>query len=107
MPRDSMNTNTVVQKKIVIHEEYRGFTFNKLYIKKQLLNIMKINFRGHSTPILFYILWVSFSEYFLIRYLLHLCFKCYPENTLYPPPALLPNPPTPTPGPGIPLYWGI
>jgi hypothetical protein len=31
-----------------------------------------------------------------IRYFLHLHFKCYPESTLYPPPALLPYPPTPT-----------
>jgi hypothetical protein len=30
-----------------------------------------------------------------IRYFLHLHFKCYPESPLYPPPALLPNPPTP------------
>jgi hypothetical protein len=32
---------------------------------------------------------------FFIRYFLHLHFKCYPESPLYPPPALLPNPPTP------------
>jgi hypothetical protein len=31
-----------------------------------------------------------------IRYFLHLHFKCYPESPLYPPPVLLPNPPTPT-----------
>jgi hypothetical protein len=30
-----------------------------------------------------------------IRYFLHLQFTCYPESPLYPPPALLPNPPTP------------
>ena len=30
-----------------------------------------------------------------IRYFLHLHFKCYPECPLYPPHALLPNPPTP------------
>ena len=30
-----------------------------------------------------------------IRYFLHLYFKCYPESSLYPPPALLPYPPTP------------
>ena len=33
---------------------------------------------------------------FFIRYFLHLHFKCYPESPLYPPPALLPYPPTPT-----------
>jgi hypothetical protein len=39
----------------------------------------------------------SFSFFlFLIRYFLHLHFKCYPESPLYPPPTLLPNPPTPT-----------
>jgi hypothetical protein len=31
-----------------------------------------------------------------IRYFLHLHFKCYPKSPLYSPPALLPNPPTPT-----------
>jgi hypothetical protein len=30
-----------------------------------------------------------------IRYFLHLHFKFYPKTPLYPPPALLPNPPTP------------
>jgi hypothetical protein len=29
------------------------------------------------------------------RYFLYLHFKCYPQRLLYPPPALLPNPPTP------------
>jgi hypothetical protein len=33
---------------------------------------------------------------FFIRYFLHLYFKCYPESSLYCPPALLPYPPTPT-----------
>jgi hypothetical protein len=34
---------------------------------------------------------------FLIRYFLHLHFKCYPKSPLYPPlPHLLPYPPTPT-----------
>jgi hypothetical protein len=32
---------------------------------------------------------------FVIRYFLHLHFKCYPPNPLYPSPALLPNTPTP------------
>jgi hypothetical protein len=32
--------------------------------------------------------------FFLIRYFLHLHFKCYPESPLYAPPP--PNPPTPT-----------
>jgi hypothetical protein len=30
---------------------------------------------------------------FFIRYFLHLHFKCYPESPLFPPLALLPNPP--------------
>jgi hypothetical protein len=33
------------------------------------------------------------SSFFLIRYFLHLCFKCYPENPLYPP--------TPCPAPQL------
>jgi hypothetical protein len=37
----------------------------------------------------------SFSLSFLIRYFLHLHFKCYPESPLYFPPTLIPNPPTP------------
>jgi hypothetical protein len=32
-----------------------------------------------------------FSFLFFIRYFLHLHFKCYPQNPLYLPPALLPN----------------
>jgi hypothetical protein len=42
---------------------------------------------------------ISFLFYFIlffIRYFLYLHFKCYPESSLYPPPALLPYPPTPT-----------
>jgi hypothetical protein len=31
-----------------------------------------------------------------IRYFLHLHFKCYPQSPLFPPPALLPNSPSPT-----------
>jgi hypothetical protein len=34
-------------------------------------------------------------SFFFIRYFLHLHFKCYPQSPLSPPPALLPNPPTP------------
>jgi hypothetical protein len=37
----------------------------------------------------------SFFNLFFITYFLHLHFKCYPQNPLYPPPALLPKPPTP------------
>ena len=33
---------------------------------------------------------------FFIRYFLHLHLKCYPQSPLYPSPALLPKPPTPT-----------
>jgi hypothetical protein len=36
----------------------------------------------------------ALRDFFLIRYFLHLHFKCYPESPLYPPPTLLPNPPT-------------
>jgi hypothetical protein len=38
---------------------------------------------------------VCFFQFF-IRYFLPLHFKCYPESPLYPPPTLLPYPPTPT-----------
>jgi hypothetical protein len=34
--------------------------------------------------------------HFLIRYFLHLHFKCYPKSPLYPLPALLPNQATPS-----------
>jgi hypothetical protein len=46
-----------------------------------------------SVSVWFYF-WV-FNSFFFFRYFLHLPFKCYPESPLYPPPALLPNPPTP------------
>jgi hypothetical protein len=39
----------------------------------------------------------QFSSFF-IRYFLHLHFKCYLQSPLYPPPALIPNPPTPAKG---------
>jgi hypothetical protein len=41
-----------------------------------------------------HMLFIIYSLFF-IRYFLHLHFKCYPESPLYPPPSLLPNPPTP------------
>jgi hypothetical protein len=44
-------------------------------------------------------LYCHFFHFFLIRYFLHLHFKCYPESSLYPPPTLLPYQPTPTSGP--------
>ena len=34
--------------------------------------------------------------FFLVRYFLYLHFRCYPKSSLYPPPALLPYPLTPT-----------
>jgi hypothetical protein len=37
----------------------------------------------------------SFWFFFLLDFL-NLHFKCYPKSSLYPPPALLPSPPTPT-----------
>jgi hypothetical protein len=43
---------------------------------------------------------------FLIRYFLHLHFKCYPKSPPYPSPHS-PTHPLPLLGPGIPLYWGI
>jgi hypothetical protein len=46
--------------------------------------------------------------YFLIKYFLHLHFKCYPKSPLYPsPPPCSPSHQLPVPGPGIPLYWDI
>jgi hypothetical protein len=42
-------------------------------------------------------LFYNFSVFkIFIRYFLHLHFKCYPKSPLYPTPALLPYPPTPT-----------
>jgi hypothetical protein len=43
----------------------------------------------------FYLFIYLFIFAFFIRYFLHLHFKCYPKSPLYPPPALLPNTPTP------------
>jgi hypothetical protein len=39
---------------------------------------------------------MKINPFFFTRYFLHLHFKCYPESPLYPPPAMLLNPPTPT-----------
>jgi hypothetical protein len=38
---------------------------------------------------------IFFQKQFFFSYFLHLEFKWYPESPLYPPPALLPNLPTP------------
>jgi hypothetical protein len=39
---------------------------------------------------------LSPGSFFFFFNFLHSHFKCYPESPLYPPPALLPYPPTPT-----------
>jgi hypothetical protein len=44
---------------------------------------------------------------FLIKYYLHLHFKCYPESPYTLPPHCSPTHPLPLLGPGILLYWGI
>jgi hypothetical protein len=55
------------------------------------LTLIQTNPRGsYLTLISFF-----FSSIF-IRYFLHLHFKCYPKSPLYPTPALLPYPHTPT-----------
>jgi hypothetical protein len=69
--------------------------WSHIYLEKILL---------HSVGIFFMLLTVSLavqtplkkfcSCVFFIRYFLHLHFKCYLKSPLYPPPALLPNPPT-------------
>ena len=55
----------------------------------------------------FSILFIFFFFQFLIRYFLHLHFKCYPEGPLYSPPPCSPTHSLPLLVPGIPLYWGI
>ena len=40
-------------------------------------------------------MFLFFQKQIFIRYFLHLHFKCYPQSTLYPPPTLVPNTPTP------------
>ena len=54
-----------------------------------------------------------FSVLYFLLDIFYLHFKCYPFPS-FPPKIpyplslpLLPNPPTPIPGPGIPIYWGI
>jgi hypothetical protein len=37
-----------------------------------------------------------FPLFYFVRCFLYLHFKCYPDSSLFPPPALLPYPPTPT-----------
>jgi len=41
------------------------------------------------------VLYCFYFKIHFIRYFLHLNFKCYPQSPLYPPPTMLPNPPTP------------
>jgi hypothetical protein len=45
--------------------------------------------------------------FFLIRYFVHLDFKCYPVGLLYPPLPCSATRSLLLLGPGIPLYWGI
>jgi hypothetical protein len=45
-----------------------------------------------------------FKIYFLIRYFLHLYFKCYPKSPLDPPSSHSPTHPLLLLGPGVPLY---
>jgi hypothetical protein len=50
---------------------------------------------GQRSFVQSFFLFFFFKQIF-IRYFLHLQFKCYPKSPLYPPPVLLPKPPTPT-----------
>jgi hypothetical protein len=52
-----------------------------------------------ATPFLHLMFCLSFIVFFFnifIRYFLYFHFKCYPESSLYPPPAMLPYPQAPT-----------
>jgi hypothetical protein len=64
-----------------------------------------INLDNNSQFCLFVCFIDFFCLFFLIRYFLHLHFKCYPKVPHALPP--LPYSPTPTSWPGVPLYWGI
>jgi hypothetical protein len=72
-----------------------GPCLNLCFIPVLAFLVARINFK-------FQVLGVScFLSFFLslcifIRYFLHLHFKCYPQSFLFPPPALLPNPPLPS-----------
>jgi hypothetical protein len=56
-----------------------------------------------GTQHLIYLDYLTFFNFFFIRYLFHLHLQCYPKRPhMLPHP--LPNPPIPTFGPGIPLY---
>ena len=59
-----------------------------------LFNSSSKNYPSRMASFLFPSAMLLFFQFF-IRYFLHLHFKCYPESPLYPPPALLPNLPTP------------
>jgi hypothetical protein len=60
------------------------------YIIISKFNFIFDNFFFSSFKFKFYFIFSIF-----IRYFFHLHFKCYPQSSLFPPPALLPNPPTP------------
>ena len=60
--------------------------------QRNLLSCYLVSGHSHHTNVvIFFLHQSSFISYFL-----YLHFKCYPESSLYPPPALLPYPPTPT-----------
>jgi hypothetical protein len=73
---------------------------------------MGLNRKFSEDILLFIYLEIFFSFYLFyylfiyIRYFLHLHFKCYPKSPPYPPPALLPNPPTPASWPWHSLVLG-
>ena len=58
-------------------------------------NMSSPNFRAYESLAGLTSLKSWFFYNFFIIYFLHLQFKCNPESPLYPPPTLLPNPPTP------------
>jgi hypothetical protein len=59
-------------------------------------DVFSFSFNSIESLISFLISVFSSFPLFFIRYFLYIHFKCYPESFLYPPPAVLPYPLTPT-----------
>jgi hypothetical protein len=75
--------------------------FYRVPVGASLLYHMLLSFLSNSCCVIViirgFIVWhISVIVLFFIRYFLYKHFKCYPQNSLFPPSALLPYPPAPT-----------
>jgi hypothetical protein len=83
-----------------LNSQFCHFPFTSYLLKfpsqsqRKLLSIYCVSHFGYFTFTDFSFDCFFFQKQFFIRYFLHLHFKCYPKNPLYPLPTLFLNPPT-------------